>query len=817
MGRTVLMASRAVMALLATLIATPALAGQVIRVPADVPSLSVAIDVIDDGGVIELAAGTYQAPSGGFIIASPNRSFTIRPIAGASVTLSGSGSRPVVRFINSLPDGDSTVVFEDLVFANGYSTLDGAAGGVTLEKASATFIRCLFRDNQSQAPTTGGGGTAVFLDSVAHFSDCEWRDNIAKNEGAGLRVGEGSAAYVHRGLFVGNRANPSGHRPTATGGGLHVTNSVVWLTNCRFEDNQAGYAGGGAYVLGTWQAPYTVPTAELYIANCTFVDNHSTRHVSVPPVGPTEGGAVNIEDQAEVTILNSRFIENSADLGGCMSVYRSDVAIQDSVFLGNRAVGTGQNTGFGGAFKVSAADLSSESVNYPSAELAIADSYVQCRYGATGTAAQVAGGLWAGGDICRNYGVGGCAAMGDPSVNRTGVTLDTVVFADCDVDWGGISQQGLAGAISVSLVDLELTDSLIAACDATGNGSSGGAMRIVFQSDAHVEGTTFADNTASGFGGAIYASGTAIEFVDLQMFDNEFSPGSNEPEIESYGAALFAAPFAGTFGNTSNIPVTGTVSSSKISRNVGMPLFDDDRNPSPINAVRYLNNQFHNTTFADRIYRHSIAQSKTAAELNNLIITHSGVDKGSGNSWLSSAPVLGALLAAPRRILPLTAVGDGQPSTESYLGYAWDGGNATLDGSAVSGGRGWGPTNVGTHTLNVSGTPFHATVGVGPSPSAALSASSTVITSGQPVTLSWSTPSGTFVGAVIDHGVGVRSTASGQVLVTPTATTTYRLHVAAAEGGATAEVTIWVDEFPTGLFSDGFEVGDTSAWSATVP
>lgn len=808
---------RSLTLLMATMVAAPAFTAEVIRVPGDVPSLSVAIDEIDDGGIIELAAGTYPAPSGGFIIANPNRSFTIRPISGASVTLSGSGSRPVLRFINSTPDGDSTVVFEDLTFANGYSTLDGAAGGVTLEGASATFVRCLFRDNQSQAAITGGGGAAVFLGSVAHFTDCEWRDNGAKNEGAGLRVGEQSAAYVHRGLFFGNRANLSGHRTTATGGGLHVTNSTVWLTNSRFEANQAGYAGGGAYVLGSWQAPYTVPTAELIIANCTFVDNRSVRHVSVPSVGPTEGGAVNIEDQSRVTILNSRFITNWADLGGCMSVYRSDVAIQDSVFLGNRAVGVGQNTGFGGAFKVSAADLGSDGVNYPSADLALVDSYVQCRYGSTGTAAQVAGGLWAGGDICRNYGVGGCSVMGDPSVNRTDVTIDNVVFADCDVDWGGISQQGLAGAISVSLVDLELTDSLVAACDATGGGSSGGAMRIVFQSDAHVAGTTFADNTASGFGGAIYASGTAIEFEGLQLFDNEFSPGSNEPEIESFGAALFAAPFAGTFGNVSNIAITGTVSSSVLSRNVGMPVFDDDRNPQPINAVRYLGNQFHNTTFGDLVYRHTYAQSKTVAGLNSLTISHSGVDKGSGNSWLSSAPVLGALLAAPRRILPLTAVGDSQTSTVSYLGYAWDGGSATLDGSAVSGGRGWGATSVGTHTLNVSGTAFHASVGTGPAPAAVLTANPTSISSGQTATLSWSTPSGTFTGAFIDHGIGPRFAASGQVTVSPTATTTYRLHVATAEGGATAEVTVWVDDFPNGLFSDGFDSGDTSEWSATVP
>ncbi|PWB76535.1 MAG: hypothetical protein C3F15_05210 [Holophagae bacterium] len=807
---------RAAVALIVVGAALPASAGEVIRVPGDVPSLTVAIDEIDDGGVIEMVAGTYPAPSGGFIIGNPGKSFTIRPVTGATVVLSGSGSQPVVRFINSTPDLDSTVVFEDLVFADGYSTLNGAAGGVTLEGAAATFMRCLFRDNQSQASTTGGGGTAVFLDSVAHFVDCEWRDNIAKNEGAGLRVGEGSAAYVHRGRFIGNLANPPGHRNTATGGGLHVTDSVVWVSNSRFEGNQAGYAGGGAYVLGTWQSPYTTPHAELLLANCSFVDNHSSRHYSVPAVGPTEGGGVNIEDQTKVTILNSRFLENSADLGGCMSIYRSEVQVADSVFLGNRAVGVGLGTGFGGCFKVSAADLPSEPANFPSADFSLADSYVQCRHGSTGAAAQVGAALWAGGDICRAYGIGGCATAGTLAFNRTVAAIDDVVFADCDADWGGVAQQGHAGAVAATLVDFELTDSLVTACDAIGTGASGGGMWILFQCDARIAGTTFAANSAEGYGGAIFTLGANIDLTGLQLFDNEFSRGVSEPETSSYGAAMFAAPFAGTYGNLSNVPVSGTLSNSVLSRNVGMPLFDDDRNPQPINAVQYIDNDFHNATFGDRIYRHSSAGSKTPSEVNSLVITHSGVDKGSGNSWLSSPPVLGSLLAAPSRILPVTAAGDDEPVTASYLGYAWDGGSATLDGASVSGGRGWGPTGVGTHTLDVAGTEFQATVGVGPAPGAALTASPAVITSGQPVALGWSTQAGTYLGAFIDHGVGRRAASSGQVTVYPTATTTYRLYVATAEGGATAEVTVLVDEQPTAVFADGFESGDLSAWSAAV-
>ncbi len=577
---------RAVAALIVLGAVLPAWSGELIRVPDDVPSLSVAIDEIDDGGVIELAAGTYTAPSSGFIIADEHKSFTVRPVPGASVTLSGSGSRPVLRFINALPDADSTVVFEDLVFADGYSTLNGAAGGVTLEGAAATFVRCLFRDNESQATITGGGGTAVFLDSVAHFTDCEWRDNVAKNEGAGLRVGESSEAYVHRGLFIDNLANPPGHRSSSAGGGLHVTNSVAWLTNSRFEGNQAGYAGGGAYALGSWQSPYTSPRAELVLANCTFEDNHAVRHYSVPPSGPTEGGAIHVEDQTRAVVTSSRFLANSADLGGCVSTYRADVEVVDSVVP--RQSGGGDRSGHG------LRRLLQGLRRRPP------DGHRQLPVGGShpfGLLRPVPS------RIDRDCRPGWRRPVGrrrhlpclrrrrlldrrHPGYNRTVAAIDGVVFADCDVDWGGVSQQGLAGAISASLVDLDLSDSLIVACDATGNGSSGGAMRIVFQSDVRVAGTTIAANTAGDFGGAIYASGSGLDLEKLQFFDNEFSPGASEPETESYGAAIFAAPFDGSFGTASDLPVTGRLSSSVLSNNVGMPLFDDDRNPLPINSVR---------------------------------------------------------------------------------------------------------------------------------------------------------------------------------------------------------------------------------------
>ena len=61
----------------------------VLHVPADQPSLQVALDTVPDGGIVELAAGTYSAPSGGFTIYpdldGATRSFTVRAATGATV------------------------------------------------------------------------------------------------------------------------------------------------------------------------------------------------------------------------------------------------------------------------------------------------------------------------------------------------------------------------------------------------------------------------------------------------------------------------------------------------------------------------------------------------------------------------------------------------------------------------------------------------------------------------------------------------------------------------------------------------------------
>src|SRR4030067_564926 len=106
----------------------------IIHVPGDVATLQDAVNMVSNGNIIELAAGTYMAPSGGWIFNNLGKGFTIRAASGANVILSGGGITNILRLINSDPIYGRPIVFQDLTFANGYTTTDGLAGGVTLQK-----------------------------------------------------------------------------------------------------------------------------------------------------------------------------------------------------------------------------------------------------------------------------------------------------------------------------------------------------------------------------------------------------------------------------------------------------------------------------------------------------------------------------------------------------------------------------------------------------------------------------------------------------------------------------------------------------------
>jgi hypothetical protein len=751
----------------------------VIHVPSDTADLQAAINLVSDGGVIELANGTYPAPAGGFSILNIGKSFTIRAASGANVVLDGGGTHNILRFMNSNPSPGTSVVFENITFTNGYSALNGDSAGVTMQYAQATFINCVFSNGRGVASENSAGGIAVAFYSTALFINCQWIGNTTTSYGAGLAVGAHSKVYIHQSRFINNRANPPGHSSMAAGGAIHVGNSILRVSNSYFEGNQAGYVGGGIYAIGTWNDATTDPQTDVLVVNSTFVNNRAVRDPSVIRSDPTEGGAFHLEDQSLARIYNSRFIENSADTGGGVNLYRSRVEIADSVFLGNSATGTGSANGFGGAISAMSNDGNDATTNYgainrPPAHLTLRNTLIQGRYDSVTTVGQAAGGIYAAGDIYHMYGLGGVLQMGTPAENRAVVNVDHVVFNDLDVaEVTGAPGTGVGGAIVTDVADLTLNDSLLINSDAIGTGnSSGGAVAILDQSVAHITNSTFARNSSQKFGGAIFVQGSEIHLEDSRLMNNDLGGAV-------YGAAIFTAPM-----NERNLPVTGAIENNLISNNNGQPFFDDDHTDGPINDVRYNNNQVYDARGVNaQIYTNSISGycCSTLSQLNTLVIqrAHTTTPKSQvPNTSLSTLPSVGVLLADPPQILSGNANGDPPPPTTAYLGYAWSGGSATLDGQAVTGNAGVSPAGTGPHTLSVGGTNFTASISQAPTPAA------TFTTSGvSPVTLNWSVTSGSFLDAAIDHGVAITSSPSGSVQVSPPVDTDYWLFVIIEEGG----------------------------------
>lgn len=795
-------------------------AAALIRVPQDVGMLQTAIAQAQEGDIIELAADTYPSPGGdGFTINDKNVNFTIRAASGANVILTGNNSSRLLR-MNNVGAGNYSVVFQGLRFTSGLSNTNGRGGGLTLSNARATFIDCQF-DNNSAVPTnTGGGALFISQGSTVFFFGSTFEANTAKNEGAALRVELDSQVHVHQCEFIDNKANISDHRTSAAGGAIHLTNSLAEVSNSRFSGNKAGCVGGAIYALGTWQEPVTTPAAELFVANSTFIDNSSAPHESVTCGFTPVGGAVHVEDHVTAKIFQSRFETNSAEIGGGLSMYRSIVEIDDSIFQGNEATGTGTSN-FGGAIMSNSNDANDATtaggtINRRSASLTLRDSLFRGRFGAVTETSFKGGCLFVEGDTRRTFGGGGVTPMGTAAENRSTVTIERSVFADCDViEDPATVGTGAGGGLSIGHANLTMDDSLIVDCDAVGSTAAGGGMRVVTDTVATITDTTFAYNTAGSRGGAIQVSGSQLNVDQSRFFGNEVTTGSP-------GSAIWSATL--TFRSVP-LDVTGVVSNNIFSAHVGREIDELDNAAGPINDLRYNGNQFFSNPVNAAVFSNQLEGAHTAPSLNSLVVVRNGgvgnTDKSTvANPALGSQPRLGALVAAPPEILLEHAVSDSVPGGETFLGFAWSAAGGTsvqLFGAPLAATSGLETAGSGVHTLEVGTTDFLASTADAAIPTATFDADPQTILSPASADLDWSITAGTLLDVEIDRDVTVTTpTATGSETVQPGASTQYNLYVLTEEGGVHLPETLFVDELQNLIFSDEFESGGLAAWTVAV-
>lgn len=785
----------AAMAALVALTALPATA-EVVSV-ATSGALSTALATVADGDVIELAAGTYVSPTSGFEIFNPGRSFTLRAASGATAVLTGEGTHPVLEIQNTAVEPEVSVLFENLVFADGLSTQDGIAAGVTLVRAVATFVGCTFRDCAAESDTTGGGGAGLFSQSVAHFFDCTFDGNTARAEGGGLKVGGGSSAVIHRCRFMVNRTDVTDHRRSAAGGAIHVGNATAVISNTRFESNRSGFAGGALYVIGDWNGESDY-ASEALVVNSTFDGNTCAPASGIVPPSPTAGGAVNIEDDARVRVFNSRFTGNHAEAGGAIGNYRAVVEVVSTVFDDNYASGDSSDGLVGGTLSAGSNDTTADGqVNRPTARVSVLDSLI---VGHDGGGAFKGGCFFVQGDSNRQFGFNNVTPMGGLPDNRAELSITDSAFIGCDViRQDGVTGTGTGGAVSANLVELDVDGSIFADSHAIGTNSSGGAMRLSSGSAATLADSTFTDNSADNSGGAISVVGSHLEVTGCTFSGHSLDSGD-------IGSLFWLTPW-----DDRDLDVTGFFADNLFTGNQQVEVWDQDPAGGSSVAVEFNSNDFDLGGGDAEVFRGTATGSLTVAGLN--ASQFSSVP----NAVLTTAPDAAALLAVPPAVIPAAAAGDPTPSTVSYLAYAWSGGSGQLDGSPLSAAAGAVPADPGNHVLTVGNRQTPATVGSLAAPTATLDADPSQITAGESATLGW-TSSGTVLRWLgIDRNVEIANPgASGTVVVAPQGSRQYRLLAVYDEGAATGETAVWVDEAPPWLFADGFESGTLAAWSEVV-
>lgn len=690
------------------LTASSAFAGVVVHVPADTTSIQQALDTVPDGGIIELAAGTYASPAGGFTVypglEGSTRSFTVRAASGAAVILSGNGTNRILTLTTPRP-----ITFERLTFANGLSTEQYQGGAISVAFAQANFVSCKFENNVGRAPTTGGG--AVWIDrSTVAFQGCTWTNNTSLHYAGALSAAQ-SRVYIRDSRFSGNRVNLPGHSHFNAGGAIHGNASTIHVANCSFDNNESAYVGGAIYVIAFWgDTPM-----DLLVTDSVFTNNSAIKDPGATNPDPTTGGAVFLEAQTKGRFYNCRFTNNTSSQGGALSSYQTLTEVQNCVFTNNRAVGNEFSESFGGAIFAISADNPdpSQGQNQPNhrpAQLTVTDTLIQGG-GPGAPSARQGGGIFLSGDLNFAFGLSGMPQNGTIDSNRGVANLTRVVFSNLHTV-GPDNNGGTGGAMTADFGKVDVQDSMVLNCGTSHNGS---AFHLGRQSVINIDKTTFSGNSAGSFGAVTMFGGT-LNIRASNFLDNRLTG------INPVGSAIVTVADQGGSG-LPPIDMTGTIADCLFSNNTGTPtIYDGDRRTAPFNRLQYSANRMFpsdGTAFVSDI----IPGSQSVAQLNALFFTRNDgsttVKAPVANIALNAAATAAAILMVPPTILQGGAPGEAAP-LPSFLAYAGSGGTPNLDGVSQSDNAGVVATSAdGVHTLTANS----ATASTVPPPGKALNVS----------------------------------------------------------------------------------------------
>jgi hypothetical protein len=232
--------------------------------------------------------------------------------------------------------------------ANG-SSESGFGGGMNIQLSSVTITNCIFRNN---ATRHDGAALSSYSGSGPILNNCifTWNSSGSMvNVGSRIQFLEGGAGMYNQDnsptltncTFINNLA--------PIGGGIYNRNSNPMLTDCTFNGNHALFFGGGMYNVDCnatlTDCIFITNSTEkrggggmenwgsnLTLTNCTFRENFA--------VGP--GGAMENIAKCNITLTDCLLRGNFANgSGGAMSNYSNDPTLNNCTFSENSTLGSG--------------------------------------------------------------------------------------------------------------------------------------------------------------------------------------------------------------------------------------------------------------------------------------------------------------------------------------------------------------------------------------------------------------------------------------------------------------------------------------------
>jgi predicted outer membrane repeat protein len=366
----------------------------------------------------------------------------------------------------------STKIYDSLIEAN---VAASTGGGIASDANSTTISRTRILSNSANV----GAGIHTRMGNL-QFEESFLTDNRATQAGGGLRS-EASTTMVTRTVFNNNTVTGKGSR----GGGIDITRGALSLIDATFNFNaagsdlqQAGESQGGAI---------SILEADVTIDRSRFLNNSAFGH----------GGGI-WADSSSLRVNDSEFRHNNSTAdGGAIKAQKTDMEVNNSRFAFNSAIGRG------GAILV---DSSTSTLPPPEvSSLRVHNSeFTNNTAGFAGGAIAVL--LYENVEIRQSLfrsnktfseqfsGGGGGAIY---ALNTSSVAINESVLQ-------GNGTPGYGGALNLH-GSTNIKSSLIRDNRA---GLSGGGVAVFVSSgqEVRIDSSSFVENRAGAFGGAIYAS-----------------------------------------------------------------------------------------------------------------------------------------------------------------------------------------------------------------------------------------------------------------------------------------------------------------------